>query len=167
MSDLILPGQQGVQPPKSIASVSKIVRDISGQIGLQPMQKTSEYGRKFRPWAVRMVISADETQQHLTDSFYFIRMGNPEDAGAMAEKMFQQWERGKFVKDGNPWPDSILASAECIDEGDWKNQLKDARRAKVFRFFGDSALHPQIFMFYGAGWPKVWKDHAKRMALRS
>jgi len=159
MSKIIVPGQHAQQGDEPL-----VYREVTGPDGKPNLvlHKTSEFDLKFRPWLVTLVVQPREFASKLYHTEYYVRMGNPQDAVAAAEKMFQQWERKVFAPN-EIWPDTNgPARATCLDEGDWFNALKDAKKAKVFQYFGDKG-NPQIFTFYPSGWPKYWHPFFKNL----
>lgn len=158
MSNIIIPGQNTPGPDSLVYKE----RYVDGKLHLDPLAKTSETHPRWRPWAVTLLIYPDKHPAKIYDVQYFCRCGNPRDAVAFAEAMFQQWEKKVFAPDW-PYPDTEgAARAECIDEGDWKNILKEAQKARVFKYFGDK-VNPQCFTYYPNGWPAVWHPYIKAL----
>jgi hypothetical protein len=122
---------------------------------LRPIQKTSEYHLKFRPWMVELLIHPAKDPAEVYRTRYFIRCGNPSDAAGAAEKFFQEWEKNVFAPDFD-YPDtSGTCGVTVLDESDWFEELANAKRAIVRCFAGDTK-YPHAFMYYMEGWPKVW-----------
>ena len=164
---VIVPGQNILDDSPDTMVFKRTVED--GKEVLTPVQKTSEFRLKFRPWRVTLMIYPEAQPKKIYEVFYHVRAGNPHDAVAIAEKFFQEWEKSKFAP-YDLYPDTVgVSAAECIDEQDWFALWKESQKHKVVDFFGDKA-NPQVFRSYHTRYPAVWApfiDRLRRMRRRS
>ncbi len=141
------------------------IPNLSGGVDLKPVQKTSEFRQKFKPWACQLTVveCEDAPREFLTT--YHVRAGNPQDACSIAEKFWQKWEKMRFGFEIHAYPDTLgKQETVCIDEHDWfktwKEALKAKERGRPCLWFGDIA-NPQVFTFYPNGWPEYWSPKKK------
>jgi hypothetical protein len=81
------------------------------------------------PWRVTLLVWMDPVPKDVVKAVYYVRAPDWGSAIAMADKLWQLWEKKENGWGDQLWPDTNgPQEAVCLDEGDWAEAWEYCRR---------------------------------------
>jgi hypothetical protein len=99
---------------------------------------------------ITFFVQKSEWDMHSYERTYWLRADEPNKAAMMAITLWKFWEKKDSEERFPRYEDR--AESVVIDEGDWKEALRECRHMKRFIFAGRNPEAPMAFSFIPDGW---------------
>ena len=125
------------------------IKVASGGKDTKPLGRLGETNRSL-PWRIILKVRPSLLAVELKPVVYYIRGSNPQAACMMASKLWTKWEKYDIGLGEQEYPDvEDFGEAMCIDEQDFRNAYKEAKKYKLKMRAAGDLKDPSAFTCLG------------------